>query len=161
MSVKPRLSAVGLGVALALYGSSAFAAGTVEVSLWDNPAMTMTMTMGPRMGGDRTMAAMGITGTTAGLTAGEVTFNVTNTSTLFQHEMVVVPLAAVDAIPPYDATGMRVDEAAAGALGEVPELLPGATGSVTLNLPAGIYMLICNIPGHYAAGMWLVITVTP
>jgi uncharacterized cupredoxin-like copper-binding protein len=100
------------------------------------------------MGGDHAVAAMGITATVTGLTAGEITFNVTNTSTRLEHEMVVIPIATAEAIPPYDAAAMEVDEAAAGALGEVPELAPGGTGTVTLNLAAGTYMLICNVPGH-------------
>lgn len=161
MGMHTKLSAAAIAVALAFGSHAALAAGTVDVTLWDNPAMTMTLNMGPGMGGDPTMAAMGITATPITVTAGDVTFNVTNTSTLMPHEMVVVPIATADTVPPYDATAMEVDEAAAGALGEVPELAPGATGTVTLNLPAGTYMLICNVPGHYAAGMWVVLTVTP
>lgn len=161
MRMRTKLSAAAAAVVLAFSSNAAFAAGTVDISLWDNPAMTMTMNMGPGMGGDHAMAAMGITATLTGVTAGDVTFNVTNASTLMPHEMVVIPIATADTIPPYDATTMAVDEAAAGALGEVPELVPGGTGSITLNLPAGTYMLICNVPGHYAAGMWIVITVAP
>ncbi len=29
----------------------------------------------------------------------------------------------------------------------------GTTGWVTVTLPAGTYALVCNEPGHYAAGM--------
>lgn len=161
MKIQTRLSAAAVGLVLAFSSNTAMAAGTVDVTLWDNPGMAMAMNMGPGMGGDPAMAAMGITATVTGVTAGDVTFNVTNTSTLMPHEMVVIPIASADAIPPYDATAVAVDEDAAGALGEVEELPPGGTGSVTLNLPAGTYMLICNVPGHYAAGMWLVITVAP
>jgi uncharacterized cupredoxin-like copper-binding protein len=37
---------------------------------------------------------------------------------------------------------------------------PGAIGWVTVNLPVGNYELICDRPGHYAAGMFSELTVT-
>ena len=37
---------------------------------------------------------------------------------------------------------------------------PGATKALTLDLKPGTYLLVCNLPGHYAAGMWTVLTVT-
>ncbi len=59
----------------------------------------------------------------------------------------------------YDETMQKVDEDAAGHLGEVAELEPGASGSLTLTMKPGTYILYCNIPGHYAAGMWTLFTV--
>jgi hypothetical protein len=44
--------------------------------------------------------------------------------------------------------------------GEVSELDPGKSGSVTVALKAGKYLLICNVPGHFGAGMWTEFTVT-
>jgi uncharacterized cupredoxin-like copper-binding protein len=44
-------------------------------------------------------------------------------------------------------------------MGEVSELDPGKSGSLTLTLDAGTYMLFCNLPGHYMAGMWTFVTV--
>jgi uncharacterized cupredoxin-like copper-binding protein len=38
-------------------------------------------------------------------------------------------------------------------LGEISDLKPGAAGAMTLSLKAGSYVLICNQPGHYKAGM--------
>ena len=43
--------------------------------------------------------------------------------------------------------------------GEVPELQPGTSGKVTLQLKPGVYQLFCNVPGHYAAGQRTTITV--
>ena len=43
---------------------------------------------------------------------------------------------------------------------EVSELDPGASGSLTVALQPGKYLLICNVPGHYASGMWTEFTVT-
>ncbi len=161
MKMGMRLSLLGLVAGLALYGTSAFADQTITVSLWDHPGTAMSMTHAMGMNGDPTTAAMGITADVTTVAAGEVTFNVTNASQSAIHEMVVVPLSSPDATLPYDATTMTVDEAAAGTIGEVSELAPGTTGTVTLHLDPGTYALICNIPGHYSAGMWTTITVTP
>lgn len=158
--MKMRLYALGLAAGLALFGTSAFADQTVTVSLWDHPGVAMSMNHGMGMNGDPATASMGITVDAATVPAGEVTFRVTNESMNMIHEMVVVPLSA-DGTLPYDATAMMVDEDGAGAIGEVSELDPGATGTVTLHLAAGTYVLICNVPGHYAGGMWTTITVMP
>lgn len=161
MGMRLNLAAASVAVVLAFGNNAAFAAGTVDISLWDRPGMPMTMDMGLGMAGNHDLAGMGITTTATPLTAGEIAFNVKNDSTTMVHEMVVVPIADATTPPVYDAVAMAVDEGAAGAIGEVEELAPGASGSVTLHLAAGTYILICNVPGHYAAGMWTVITVAP
>jgi len=45
-------------------------------------------------------------------------------------------------------------------LGEVSELDPGASGELGIDLAKGSYILYCNVPGHYMAGMWTILTVT-
>jgi uncharacterized cupredoxin-like copper-binding protein len=52
-----------------------------------------------------------------------------------------------------------VDEDAAGHLGEVSELDPGASGTLTIDLKPGKYVLFCNLPAHFMNGMWTEITV--
>ena len=61
---------------------------------------------------------------------------------------------------PYIDAENRVDEDKAGDKGEVSELDPGKSGALTVPLKAGKYLLICNVPGHYGAGMWTEFTVT-
>lgn len=46
------------------------------------------------------------------------------------------------------------------AEGSGQRILPGASGWVTLTLPPGRYELVCNLPGHYAAGMYTQLVVT-
>ena len=46
--------------------------------------------------------------------------------------------------------GARADES--GNVGETGDLAAGATKSISLNLKAGHYALICNLPGHYKLG---------
>jgi len=61
---------------------------------------------------------------------------------------------------PYLANENRVDEDKSGDKGEVSELEPGKWGSLTVTLEPGKYLLICNVPGHYGAGMWTEFAVT-
>jgi uncharacterized cupredoxin-like copper-binding protein len=46
-------------------------------------------------------------------------------------------------------------------LGEAGDLQPNTSTTVELTLSAGSYLLICNLPGHYAAGMVAALNVTP
>jgi uncharacterized cupredoxin-like copper-binding protein len=75
--------------------------------------------------------------------------------------MIVMYLEDPTSPLPFLTDENRVDEDKAGDKGEVSELEPGASGSLTVNLKAGTYLLICNVAGHYAAGMWTVFTVKP
>ena len=112
------------------------------------------------MGADMSMAMMGVKVDQMTLAAGEVTFAVTNDSKDFVHEMVISPITDATKPLPYLTDGEKVDEDAAGHLGEVAELDPGAKGALTITLTPGTYILYCNIPGHYISGMWTTITVT-
>ena len=163
-----RRSAVAI-MGSALIGFSvgpALAAGTVvQVSLWDKGDTSMNM-MGDvkpmgmaMMGSDMTMVTMGITIDLAEVPAGEVTFEVTNDSKGMIHEMVLAPVADPSTPLPYKSDQMKVDEDAAGHLGEVAELEIGQSGALTMTLKPGTYILYCNIPGHYAMGMWALLKV--
>ena len=56
-------------------------------------------------------------------------------------------------------------KAGAGAqvekIGEVEDIAPGKRKRASFTLVPGRYALICNKPGHYAAGMHTVLVVTP
>jgi uncharacterized cupredoxin-like copper-binding protein len=160
----PLLLTSGL-LALALSFSSsgpASADAVVKASLWDKGGeMDMSKNMGLGMGmhGKMHMAMMGIKTDHESVAAGKVTFEVTNDSKDVIHEMLVAPVANTDVVLPYNANENRVDEEAAKDLGEVSELDPGKSGALTLELKPGTYVLYCNIPGHFMAGMWTVLTV--
>ncbi len=145
-----------------MMAQSAFADATVNVSLWDNnsnPDMSksMGMIMGSKM--DMKKAPMAIKLDNTIVTAGKVTFVVKNDSKETIHEMLVSPAKDKDAVLPFVEADNKVDEEKSGDLGEVSELDPGKSGSLTLDLKPGIYVLFCNVPGHYSAGMWATITV--
>lgn len=73
------------------------------------------------------------------------------------HEFVVFKTdLAADKLP-LAADGATVDEAGAGAsltlVDEVEDIAVGATASLAVELPAGHYVAICNVPAHYTSGM--------
>jgi|SRR3954454_14351049 uncharacterized cupredoxin-like copper-binding protein len=70
------------------------------------------------------------------------------------HEMVVL---RTDKPAARLGQGKRVSEA--GSVGEIGDLKAGKTASKTFDLSPGHYVVICNLPGHYAAGMHTDLTV--
>ena len=84
---------------------------------------------------------------------GPVTFNVSNAGKV-EHEFVVVKTSK----PASDLLkGGKADEA--GNVGEIGSVKPGQTKALKLKLAAGHYALLCNLPGHYAAGQYADLTV--
>lgn len=155
-----KLFAASAAFAFAGATMPAFADATLHVFLWDNgPDMEMSENHKIGDGADRLTDSMGTTTNATVVPAGNITFDVLNASQDQEHEMVISPLAGPDAPLPYDADAMEVDEEAAGSKGEVEGLAPGERGKLTVALEPGTYALYCNITGHYAAGMWQIITV--
>jgi len=153
---------VAAGLLLAVSAAIASAATVVKVDLWDKGA-AMTMATGLAYGTpglDMSKATMGIKASPATASAGVVTFKVTNTSKDTVHEMIVMYMADPTKPLPYIDAENRVDEDKAGDKGEVSELDPGQSGSLTVALKPGKYLLICNVPGHFASGMWTEFEVT-
>jgi uncharacterized cupredoxin-like copper-binding protein len=124
---------------------------------------------GPMMGGNNgsmSGGAMRLQADHATVQHGTVSFLATNEGSV-THELVILPL------PDSQIVGTRltggdgkIDEA--GSLGEVSKtcgegvgegILPGASGWVSVKLAPGRYELVCNLPGHYAAGMYTQLTV--
>lgn len=121
---------------------------------------------------------------------GALTFNVNNASGL-THEMLVVRVAdlppegrdpkvasvnqvvmpgegaAEEALvaalmgEAYDRLSSRLVEDKIGSLGEVADIGGGTSGSVTLDVPPGQYLLLCNITAHFQAGMHTRLVVLP
>ncbi len=92
------------------------------------------------------------------MNAGDVTFSVTNNATDQDHEFVIVSTDLAANALPVDANG-DVDEDQITVVDEVEGLTPGSSEDLSVNLPAGHYVLMCNEPGHYAQGMYLDFTV--
>jgi len=153
------LAAAALACATSFAPPAEAAGAVVKVSLTETTAdMDMSMKLGMAMGGNMAKATMFIKATPAAVAAGEVTFQVANDSKSVVHEMILAPIADAKKPMPYIDAENRVDEDKAGDLGEVSELDPGKSGSLTVTLKPGTYLLYCNVPGHYMAGMWTTIT---
>lgn len=107
-----------------------------------------------------TLADFTVTPDPDSASAGEVTFDVTNDAEQI-HEFVVFQTdLAPDQLPTEE--GGDVDESGEGVelVDEIEDIEGGSTQSLTVNLDAGKYVLICNLPGHYAQGMHAGFSVT-
>ncbi|NMM24419.1 MAG: hypothetical protein HHJ11_13165 [Phycicoccus sp.] len=124
---------------------------------------------GAMMGGSSGMGigAMFLSADRATVPAGTVSFVATNIGSI-EHELVVLPLA--DGVAPgsrrigggnkVDETGSLGEASNSGGAGAGEGITPGASGWVSLTLAPGRYEFVCNIAGHYADGMYTVLTVT-
>lgn len=139
----------GAGLCLALLataGPALAATGTViEVEEWNRPD-----------------GSQGITLSTDHARAGKVTFAVRNRSTDEVHELLIVRSdLGADGFPTEADNPARIDEGKLSDVKEVGDLAPGGTARMTLALKPGRYVLFCNQPGHFMAGMHTTLTVTP
>ncbi len=96
---------------------------------------------------------------------GPVSFIVTNEGTE-THEFVVLQTktAAADfPIVSFEGEANRIDEDAKGVVnvGETGDMKPGTTMMLSIDMKAGHYAVVCNLPGHYAMGMHQDFWVTP
>jgi uncharacterized cupredoxin-like copper-binding protein len=96
---------------------------------------------------------------------GKVSFLVSNDGTE-THEFVVLATdtpAAEFPIVSFEGEANRIDEDAKGVtnVGETGDMKVGTSQMLTLDLAPGHYAVVCNLPGHYAAGMHQDFWVTP
>lgn len=87
--------------------------------------------------------------------AGKVRFVAKNVGQL-EHELIVLKTELAADQLPYNEKEQKAEEEQAGqVLGEIEpdELPPGKSAEMTLDLAAGHYVLLCNLPEHYKNGM--------
>lgn len=87
-----------------------------------------------------------------GAMAGDVTFTIANRGTI-DHEFLVVKTDIPDGEIPLVDNRFEEDAEGLEVVDEIPEFPKGETNTLTVNLTAGNYQLLCNIAGHYQAGM--------
>lgn len=96
-------------------------------------------------------------GRLAALPAGELRFELTNTDSASHNFVLIRADGPPEALPVRDG---RVDLVAAGEVaGEVQAFAPGESGTATFQVAPGDYVLLCNVEGHYAGGMYYAVTV--
>jgi uncharacterized cupredoxin-like copper-binding protein len=172
--------AVGAGNAGAIPGGIGFLSGSspatpslpgtvVNVSLTDMGGSMMGQ-RGGMMGQGRGMmsgGSMRLSANHATVPHGTVSFLATNGGSI-NHEMVILPLPASQSLGARP-TGADAKADEAGSLGEASNtngkgagqgVAPGAASWTTITLAPGQYELVCNLPNHYAAGMYTHLTVT-
>jgi uncharacterized cupredoxin-like copper-binding protein len=113
---------------------------------------------GGMMGGGM---AMHLVADRASVAAGTVSFVARNAAGA-THELMILPLEpgqragerSVGSDRRVSETGSLGEASRACGAGAGDGIAAGATGWVTLDLQPGRYELVCNLPGHYAAGMY-------
>ncbi|EKO3379452.1 hypothetical protein NI390_19095 [Vibrio fluvialis] len=138
-----RMAAFATVVMAAQVSAASMSAQVVHADLWDQ------------------MGVMGIKLDVPSVVEGSVSFEVINSSKTMVHEMLVVKVNNFHESLPYQTNEARVIEDKVQDFGEVSELEPGQSGSLTVNLKPGKYLLLCNIPGHYEMGMFTPFIVEP
>lgn len=173
--VRSRLIVTGLGV-VAVMSFGAFAAGcgsddetsSTTAAAESDEATSEDEAAGEESGATTTAAAGGETvkiemgefyykPDAVTVKAGAVTIDAPNVGAA-PHELVVAKTDLDPAKLPTTSDG-SVDEEALDVPGEVEEVEAGATGTATIDLEAGKYVMFCNLPGHYKGGMYGSVTV--
>ena len=156
------VSALGLALLVAGAGT-AFASGRTAGAK-ETSTKTETTTVNvvvsdthmPGMPEDHAPGTMSMTVDPVSAPRGKVKFVVQNQGTEL-HEMVVIKTDT-----PYDQLEVNSKDKVSekGSVGEISSIGKGKTKSKTFKLEAGQYALVCNIAGHYTAGMRAAFTVT-
>jgi len=90
--------------------------------------------------------------------AGEVVFTVTNDGTI-GHEFLVVKTDIAPGDIPLDGDHFAEPTDGLEVIDEIGEFAKGTTETLTVTLDPGSYQLVCNLPDHYSAGMYMGFTV--
>src|SRR5579885_2121138 len=140
------LQSLAAAVLVSTFGTTALAGSlTVEkVELWNKPDGSQGMTVSAER-----------------VKAGTVLFEVTNVSNDEDHELLLLKTNLKPDQFPVDDSGTRLDEDKLPGIHELGDLTKGETSKHKLVLTPGRYVMFCNEPGHYAAGMWHELIVTP
>jgi uncharacterized cupredoxin-like copper-binding protein len=88
---------------------------------------------------------------------GRITFTIRNDGQQVHEFIVLKSNFAADKLP---RAGNKAEEDAAGrVIDEAEDIKPGKTAKLSVNLNAGKYVLLCNLPRHYHGGMHVALRV--
>ena len=82
-----------------------------------------------------------------------VTFDITNGGATVHEFEVLRTDTGADALP-VDSGVVQTSADGIEIVDEVEEIAPGTGASLSVELPAGTYAVICNVSGHYEQGMF-------
>ena len=101
-------------------------------------------------------------GVPTSMVAGKANFAITNIGSI-QHELLVFKSDLSPSALPVDTKGNIIEDGPGITLvSRGDKIDPGKTQARTVDLTQpGTYLFVCNIPGHFKAGMFSVVTVTP
>lgn len=106
---------------------------------------------------DVTLVDDGVTLSETEVSSGTLTFHTTNDGTqtheieVFEGEKDPATLPIEDHVA--DTEGWTL-------IDEIEDITPGASADLTLDLEAGTYQVVCNLPGHFENGMYSTLTVS-
>ena len=109
--------------------------------------------MGPGMMQGMMMGMMSIRVDRQVISARKAELDITNWSKSLVHEVLIVPVDSPDAPLPYDYGTGQVVEDQVDVVADSSELKPSELKTLQVDLSPGSYLLLCNVPGHYASGM--------
>ena len=101
-----------------------------------------------------------LSSSSAQVTAGKVKIEVAVAGQL-THEFVAFATDLPEDQLPLTAKGDRIDEEGKGITHLDPEaedVAPGKSKTITIDLPKGRYVFVCNLEDHYGKGMHTVVT---
>jgi uncharacterized cupredoxin-like copper-binding protein len=103
-----------------------------------------------------TLKDFSLTSTPGSSSAGDITFGIQNDGPS-AHEFVILRTDdAPDALPVENGL---IPEDQIDLVDEAEDIAPGTSTSLSVNLTPGSYVLVCNLPAHYEAGMHAAFTV--
>jgi uncharacterized cupredoxin-like copper-binding protein len=103
-----------------------------------------------------TLKDFSLTATPGTFSAGDITFGIQNDGPS-AHEFVILRTNdAPDALPVENGL---IPEDQVDLVDEAEDIPPGTNTSLGVNLEPGSYVLVCNLPAHYEAGMHASFTV--
>lgn len=150
------LAPLAAGVAALLLATGCGSSGGGSSTPADTTTAATNTTSTAAASGDLTikMTEFAFTPKDSTAKAGKVTITAPNDGKV-THELVILKTSADPAKLPQK--NGEVDESA--SVGEIADVPAGQTKSKTFKLAPGTYAIICNLPGHYAGGMYGSITV--
>lgn len=130
-------------------------------------AVSTILVLGVACGGDNrgsgggtelgaTVRDFGIDLSTSTAPAGGVTFSITNEGPSTHEFEILKTGSAPDQLP---VSSGKVETEQLEVVDEVEDIAPETSTSLSVDLDAGSYVIICNVPGHYEQGMHAAFTV--